>query len=238
MSCSDQTPSRKVPDAINLQIPNSQMLKSLVEVVKLLSADTNFKHVSAVLDDNAELKRQTYAKDEEIINLTEKIKNMERAKEIAYNEMFEANNREREKLAGVMKDIASLNTSIQEKNNVIAEHRQIVENLNQRLQNLDVDYEGEQQKVRQANQDIDGLQKNLKSKDVVIEELKSAGSKIKRAFTTSETRLKELEKKMASFQEKMQTDSARLLELEGYAAECFNDDETILYVTKQLIWIS
>jgi hypothetical protein len=72
MSCSDQTPSRKVHDAIDLQTPNSQMLKSLVEVVKSLSTDTNFKHVSAILNDNAELKWQTYAKDEEIINLTEK----------------------------------------------------------------------------------------------------------------------------------------------------------------------
>lgn len=218
-------------NTIDLQTNGFQTLKSLITVVEALTQDTSFKYASAVLEEDTRLRKHIASQNEELTKLTNKIKELEAIKETTYREMFDVNEKEKKRHAEAVKSIDSLKAIIQEKEQIIAEQRNEIEELQQRLQNLEVSYKDEKEKVACANHDIDELQKTLKSKDVYIEELKTAGSKMKRGFTNLEKKYNDLQNENLHIEKTMQKDSARLHELEGYAASFCEDEEAALYVS-------
>jgi chromosome segregation ATPase len=221
-------------NAIGLQTASSQPLKGLVEAVKTLSSDANFDWASAIVEENTTLQKQVAFKDEELNKLIEKMKKEAAAKETTYNEMFEANQREKNKRTEALRRVSSLEATTREKENIITEQNKAVDDLKQQHQNLNALYKKEQENVARANSGIDELQKSLKSKDSLIEDMKTAGSKIKRTLTASDAKVKELERKNTSLEEKLKNDSARLQELEGYTSKRCEASEKTLYVSYEM----
>jgi chromosome segregation ATPase len=218
MSVESQAASITVASTDHTHAANFQIMKVFIEAVKTLSLDSSYQQASAILDENASLSQQISTKNEELAALNETIKNVEMARDTTYGEMFEANQKEKNKCAEASKEIGSLKATIQEKEKVAADQKQMYDDISQQLENLRASYKKEHDKILQANQDIDGLQQNLKSKDSRIEDLRVAGSKIKQAYARLETQVKELEGKNASLEKTLRNDSARRHELEGYAA--------------------
>lgn len=219
------------PSTVNLNTTSTQQLdfvRSFINGVNALSLETSFKNVSALIDENGTLRKQIDAKDEEI-------KKLGAVKELAYNEMFEANHKERSKQTELLKQVNMLKVTIREKEDVIATQITTINDRNQQLQILKDLYEKEQKTVALASKDIDELQENIKRKDAYIDELKTGGSKIKKKCITLETTVKSLEESKASLEERLHEDSAKLQELQGYAATYCEDKQNVLYVPPKAI---
>ncbi|KKA21590.1 hypothetical protein T310_4377 [Rasamsonia emersonii CBS 393.64] len=127
--------------------------------------------------------------------------------------------------------VASLESSVQEKENALTEQKKTIDDLKSQLQNLEKSYEEEKAKVTQSHKDIDELQKKLKERNEFIEKMKKAGSAIKQKLTAAETKVTELETANSSLQEQLQAKSEKLHELEGFAAE-YNEEEEDSLVEK------
>lgn len=217
----------KLPTDVNsASVQPLDVMTSLINAVNALSLDTSFKNASALIDEMRSLHEQVRSKDEEIDKLNT-------AKETAYNEMFEANQKERNKHAEVLNQVDILKATIQGKEDTITTQVSTINNLKQQLQDLTDLYKKEQRTVAQANKDIDGLLENIKHKDAYIESLKTAGSKSKKGFKTLEVKAKLLEESKIFLEEKLLRDSAALQELQGYVATYCNDKEEDMYVTSR-----
>lgn len=70
---------------------NFQALKSLVKAVDSLAQDSSYKYAFALLEDNAQMRKQINLQNKESAKLSEKIKEIEAVKEAAYKEMFDVN---------------------------------------------------------------------------------------------------------------------------------------------------
>lgn len=229
MSSGDQSIS-STANATEMHADNFQALKSLIIAVDSLAQDSSYKYASALLEDNTRLRTQINLQNEESARLWDKIKEIEAVKETAYKEMFDVNVKEKQRHVKATEAVNSLKAAIHEKEEALSAQREKIEALNQQLQNLESSYKEEKETVVRANQDIDDLQKTVKTKDVHIEELKTAGSKIKRGFGDLQKKHKDLETAKSQTDEKMNNCLTRLNELEGYAATFCQDKEAVLYV--------
>lgn len=203
----------------NFQPNGVETLKTLVTVVKALTNDSSFKFASAVLEENAKLRKQIESQQADLARLTNRAKDLETVKATAYQEMFDMNEKERLKYADACKEIDSLKAKIRENEQTIADQKKRIDDVNREIQEVKQVYDKEKQKVVSANHDIDELQNTLKSKESQIDELKTAGSKLKQAHTSLKSKYKELDSEKSQVEEKMRQNSSRLIELEGYAVE-------------------
>lgn len=228
MSTGDQSSSPA--DATEMHANNFQALKSLVKAVDSLAQDSSYKYASALLEDNAQMRKQIKLQNEESIRLSDKIKEIEAVKEAAYKEMFDVNVKEKQRHAEAMEAVNLLKAAIHEKEEALSAQREEIEVLNRQFQNLETSYKKEKETVVRANQDIDNLQKTVKTKDSHIEELKTAGSKMKQGFRELQKKHKDLEEAKSQTDSKMNNCLTRLNELEGYTATFCQDEEAVLYV--------
>jgi chromosome segregation ATPase len=229
MSSGDQS-SSSTTNATEMHADNFHALKSLIIAVDTLTQDSSYIYASALLEDNTRLRKQINLQNEESARLSDKVKEVEAVKETAYKEMFDVNVKEQQRHVEAMEAVSSLKSAIHEKEEALAAQREEIEALNRQLQNSETSYKKEKETVVRANQDIDDLQAIVKTKDVHIEELKTAGSKIKRGFGELQKKHKDLEAAKSQTDEKMNNCLTRLNELEGYAATFCQDEEAVLYV--------
>jgi len=209
----------KLPTDVNsASVQPLDVMTSLIDAVNALSLDTSFKNASALVNEMRSLHEQVRSKDEEIDKLNT-------SKETAYNEMFEANQKERNKHTEVLNQVDTLKATIQGKEDTIATQVSTINNLKQQLQDLTDLYKKEQGTVSRANKDIDGLQENIKRKEADIEALKTTNSKTKKGYKTLEAKAKSLEESKISLEEKLLRDSTALQELQGYVATYCEDKE-------------
>jgi myosin heavy subunit len=204
-----------------------QDMKKLMDVVKALSQDKTYKGAYAVFDEHSRLRKEIQTRDEDLRN----VKEMVAKKEVAVEEMFEANRKESQKHAEVKQQIDTLEKKIKEREEMITNQKKAVEDLNQKVHKLENTVKENKDKVVQANKDIDVLQERLKGKDVEIDTLKTAGSKMKRAYEALNAKAKGLEVAKEALDQQIQKNSARVKELEGYAIGYGVEDGNTLYAS-------
>lgn len=220
-------------NSIDIQNNGVQALKALVTAVKSLTHDTSFQYASAVVEEDARLRKQIESQSAEVTRLTGREKELEVIKETTYREMFDVNEQERLKNAGACKEIEMLNAKIQENEQIIAELKEKTDALEKKVQDVQRVYDKEKEKVIQTNEDITEFQKIIKDKEKLVDELKSGGSKLKRAYENLQMKHKDLETDKSRIEQEIKQKSSRLSELEGYAVEFNDDTEAVLYVMIQ-----
>jgi predicted nucleic acid-binding Zn-ribbon protein len=88
-------------------------------------------------------------------------------------------------------------------------------------------------KIIQANKDLTKLQKVIKDKEKLVDELKSDASKTERAYEDLQTKHKDLKTDKSRIEQEIKQKASRLGELEGYAVKFNEDTEAVLYVMIQ-----
>lgn len=224
-----QSSSPTPVQAINQQAGGVQAFKDVFGHLKTFSSDASFEKVFAVFDEITHLQRQLESRDEELARLKEEIKDKDKKKEIAINEMFGANQKEKSKHDEILGRVRSLETSVQEKEAALVEQNRTADSLTNQLESLKSSYAEEKAKVTQAHDDIDTLQQNLKDKDATIDKMKAAGSELKQILSTTKKKVKDLEETKTSLEESLHTNVARLSELEGFAVGYEEGEEDSLY---------
>jgi chromosome segregation ATPase len=216
--------------------PNFQAMKIFIEAVRALSSDASFRAASAVMDETTKLQKQVESKDEELAKLRTKINDLERTKEMVYNEMFEANQKEKNKQAEILTRVTGLQATVREKENALTEQEKMIDVLKIQIEKLETMHENEKADAERAHKDVNELQQKLKERDDLIENMKDAESTMKEKLTTAESKVEELEKTNASLKEQLETSSARLQELEGFAVQFHEEKEESLYAIEQILY--
>jgi chromosome segregation ATPase len=221
-------------NSIDIQNNGFQSLKALVTAVISLTHDTSFQYASAVVEEDAQLRKQIESQNAEVTRLIGREKELEAIKETTYREMFDFNEREKLKNAEARKEIERLTTKIQENEQKIAELNTKTNALEKKVQDAQRLYDKEKDKIIQANKDITKFQKIIKDKEKLVDELRSEASKTERAFETLQTKHKELKTDKSRIEQEIKQKASRLGELNGYAVEFNEDTELVLYVMIQL----
>ena len=108
-------------NSIDIQNNGFQSLKALVTAVISLTHDTSFQYASAVVEEDARLRKQIDSQNAEVTRLIGREKELEAIKETTYREMFDVNEKEKLKNAEARKEIERLTAKIQENEQKIAE---------------------------------------------------------------------------------------------------------------------
>ncbi|GAM40404.1 hypothetical protein TCE0_039f12734 [Talaromyces pinophilus] len=215
-------------NSIDIQNNGFQSLKALVTAVISLTHDTSFQYASAVVEEDARLRKQIESQNAEVTRLIGREKELEAIKETTYREMFDFNEREKLKNAEARKEIERLTTKIQENEQKIAELNTKTNALEKKVQDAQRLYDKEKDKIIQANKDITKFQKIIKDKEKLVDELRSEASKTERAFETLQTKHKELKTDKSRIEQEIKQKASRLGELNGYAVEFNEDTELVL----------
>lgn len=217
-------------NSTSLQADGLQVLRSLVTAVEALTHDTSFKFASEVVEEDSRLRKQIGLQQAEVTRLTEREKQLEAVKEIAYREMSNMNEKEKLKNAEARKEIGMLEAKIQENEQTIAELKKKTAGLEMEVKNAKHIYDEEKKRLLLAKEDITKLQKFIKDQGKLVDELRAGGSKVQRAYENLQMKYRDLETDKSLIEEEIKQKSSRLDELEGYTVEFNNGTDMVLYV--------
>lgn len=206
-------PSISTPDALDADV-----VKTFFAQLKLLTPTAGFDAISAVYNQNTKLHSELRSKDLELAKVKEEMKEQEKRKEIALNEIFEANDKEKKRHKATKEQVLSLRMDIGEKEKRISERNQVIDALEKQVKNLHLDNAKEKEKLAHTEKKTNTLQESIQGKESTINKMKSAGEELEEKFAASKKRIKELEDETASLKRSLVTTQARLTKLEGFTA--------------------
>ncbi|KAJ5161927.1 hypothetical protein N7492_007319 [Penicillium capsulatum] len=201
-----------------LPLVNSGSLEGFIKYIGILSASSETQFASAVLD-------QIHSQDEELKTLRKKIRDVEESKRTTVNDMFTANETERAKRREYAAQIESLSATINERESKIDEHAKNLGALQQEMAKLESANSQERAKLSQSAKTISTLQSSLKEKDQMIDQLKTAGSKLKSAFSSEKKKKEELEVTNTAMNAELHAVQGYIQKLENFRVQSSDIDE-------------
>lgn len=209
-----------------------QILKSFIDTVKTLSLDTTYESASKVLDEKSRLRDEIRGKDEELLQMKEKLEKVQ----TTVDGMFEMNRTQKSKHESDLERISVLESTIKENETKMTHQVTHIDLLSKRVKELQASNDVEKASVEKATREIGELKEEVKKKDNVIETHKAGGQKAKQAYKAMESKAKELEKEKEIQDQNLQQTSAKLHELENYALPCGEEDEDGLLTKFFSLW--
>ncbi|OJJ36064.1 hypothetical protein ASPWEDRAFT_69291 [Aspergillus wentii DTO 134E9] len=196
--------------------------------LRAISSEAGLRSITTVHGENAKLYDQLKGKDEEISKLKKEMRTQDERKWTAMEEMFSANEREKDLHKATQKQLQALEKTQADKDKVIYERNGKIKALEKELQQLQSDYAKESSDLKKANTEINTLHQTIKERDTTVEKMKTAGSDLKEKLSAAKKRAKELEEGTASAQQALEKVQARLTRVEGFAGELIEHDEETL----------
>lgn len=206
-------------------VVNSASLKGFIKYVGILASTSESQFASAVLGEITQQREQIHYQNEELKKLQNEILDINEAKRITIENMYAANENEKEKQRDSATHLESLRATVNEKENKVAEYSNSLVAAQQKMAKLESTCSQETAKVSQSAKDISTLQANLKEKDKMIDQLKSTGSKLKLILSSEQKKTEDLEAANASMTTELQAVRAHIQKLEGFPAQSSKIDD-------------
>ena len=208
-----------------LPLVNSGSLEGFIKYMGILASSPESQFASAVLGEITQQREQIHSQDEELKKLQMELLQIQETKRTTINDMLTANETERAKQRDSATQIESLHATVYEKESKIAEYSKNEGALQQEMAKLKSNYSLEVAKVSQSAKDISTLQANLKEKDKMIDQMKTAGSKLKSVLSSQQKKNEELESANASMSTELQATRARIQKLEDFPVQSSDIDD-------------
>lgn len=197
-----------------LPMANSGSLEGFIKYMGILASSSESQFATTVLGEITQQREQIQSQDEEL-----------KENQITINGMFKANQDEKSKQKDSAMQIESLRAAVDEREREIAEYSKNLELYQQEIAKLKSTCSQEEAKVSQSTKDISTLQANLKERDKMIDQMKTAGSKLKSKLSFEQGKNGELEAASASMRTELQRVRARIQKLEDFAVQSSDVDE-------------
>ncbi|EFR04885.1 hypothetical protein MGYG_07886 [Nannizzia gypsea CBS 118893] len=218
------------------QTPDVQAMKDVLARLKELLSAPGFNALSAVYNENTKLQNQLQARDEDIKKLREEMEKKEKHKEIAMDEMFAANEKEKNKHNKTIEQVKELQTAAGESEKHLAEQQAVINELKDKHAKLESDYASQAEHLTRADKDIGDLKKTLKEREAYIDKLKAAGSEQKQILLSQKKNIKELGDQISSLEGSLQANQSQLSKLEGFAVGYQEIDEASIVNKFDELW--
>ena len=183
---------------------NSGSLRGFVKYMGILASSSEAQFASAVLGEITQQRERNHFQEEELKKLRKEILEINETKRTTIADMFIANENEKAKQRDLATQIKSLRATVDAKESKIAEYSKDLGALKQKIAKLEVNLSQEVAKTSQSTKDISILREDLKEKEKMIDQLKTAGKSLKSKFSTEENKRKDLEAANASMDTELQ----------------------------------
>lgn len=204
---------------------NSDSIQSFLKQVSVLASSPESRAATDVLEEIGHQREQVHARDEELKKAQNEILDLKERKRVAIEEMFAANESEKGKQKEALGRVESLCVSVKQKDKCLAEYSKQVQELRQQVDSLKSSYSLELGKVSQSAKYISTIQQNLKEKDKIIEEMKTAGSSLKTMLSSMQQKMEGLEAEKVTLNKELQTSQGQLRNLESFTVQQLELDE-------------
>lgn len=195
-------------------LANTGSLEGFIKYLSILASSPDSQFAATVLGEITKQREQIQSQDEEL-----------KENKITINGMFKANQDEKSKQQDSASQIESLRATVHKKEIEIAGYSTKLGSLQQEIVNLKATCSQEAAKVSQSVKDITTLQKNSKEKDKTIDQMKTAGSKLKLTLSAEQQKSKELEAANASMRTELQEIRDRIQKMEDFTVQCSDIDD-------------
>ncbi|KAJ6007485.1 hypothetical protein N7540_011461 [Penicillium herquei] len=222
----------------DLPLVNSGSLEGFIKYLGILASSPECEFASAVLGEIAQQRQEICSKNEELKELQQEISQIKKTKETTIDDMFAANEKERARQKASATQIESLRATVHEREIKTAELSRSVESLHEEIEYLKSTCSQEVAKVSQSAKDITTLQNNLKEKDKIIDQMKTAGSKLKSALSSKEKKNGELEAANASMSTELQAIRARIQRMDDFLVQSSDIDDDFVTTVFTSLWTS
>ncbi|KAJ6019980.1 hypothetical protein N7522_000055 [Penicillium canescens] len=219
-----------------LPLVNSGSLEGFIKYMGILASSSESQFASAVIGEITQQREQIHSQDEELKKLQKEILYIQETKRTTINDMLTANETERAKQTDSATQIESLHATVDEKESKIAEYSKDLEGLQQEVANLKSTCSLEIAKVSQSAEDISTLQANLKEKDKMIDQMKTARSKLKSMLSSQQKKNEDLETANASMSTELQAVRARIQKLEDFPVQSSDIDDDFVTTKFARLW--
>jgi chromosome segregation ATPase len=157
--------SSKSGDFDALPLANTGSLEGFIKYLGILASSSESKFAATVVAEITQQREHIQSQEEEL-----------KRNQTTINGMFQFNQDEKAKQKDSATQIESLRATVNEKESKIAEYSKSLEFQKQEITELKSARSKEIAKVSQSTKDITTHQENLKDKDKVIDQMKTAGS--------------------------------------------------------------
>lgn len=147
--------------------------------------------------------------------------------DVGTEEMHLGNEDEKARQKDFATQIESLRATVHEREIKIAELSRNVESLRKEVGDLKSACSQEVAKLSQSVKDITTLQNNLKDKDKVIDQMKTAGSKLKSVLSSEQKKNGELEAANASMSTELRAIRARIEKMDDFTVQSSDIDDDL-----------
>lgn len=207
-------PSLKSGECDTVPLAGTGSLEGFIKSLGILASSPESQFAATVLGEITQQREQIQSQDEEL-----------KENKITIKGMFKANHDEKLKQQDSAMQIESLRATVHEKEIEIAEYSKKLGSLQQEISNLKLTCSQEAAKVSQSVKDITTLQNNSKEKDRTIDQMKTAGSKLKLMLASEQKKSKELEDANASMSTELQAIRHRIQKMEDFTVQCSDIDD-------------
>ncbi|KAJ5111857.1 hypothetical protein NUU61_001487 [Penicillium alfredii] len=209
----------------DLPLASTGRLEGFIKYLGILASSPESEFASAVLGEIAQKRQEIYSQDEELKKLQQEISHIKKTKETTIDDMFAANEKERAKQKASATQIESLRATVHEREIKIAELSRNVESLHEEIEDLKSTCSQEDAKLSQSAKDITTLQNNSKEKDKMIDQMKTAGSKLKCVLSSEQKKNGELEATNASMSTELQAVRAHIQRMDNFIVQSSDIDD-------------
>ncbi|KAJ5300253.1 hypothetical protein N7508_007496 [Penicillium antarcticum] len=220
-----ETPSLNSGNHDATPVVNSGSLEGFIRYIGVLASSSESQFASAVLGEITQQREKIQYQDAELKRLQNEILDMKERKRITIEDMYAVNENEKAKQRDSATHIEKLRATVDEKENKITEYSQTLRATQEEIAKLESTCSQELAKVSQSAKDIDTLQTNLKDKDRMIDQMKTAGSKLKSILSSEQKKKEELEAANASMNTELRAVKAYIQRLESFPAQSSDIDE-------------
>ncbi|CAG8261520.1 unnamed protein product [Penicillium salamii] len=219
-----------------LPLVNSGSLEGFIKYMGILASSAESQFASNVLDEIAQQREKNFSQEKELTNLRREILDIKETKRTTIEDMFAANENERAKQRDAATQIESLRATVNEKESMIAKYCRDSGALQQKIAKLESTVSQEGAKVSQFVKDISTLQASLKEKDKMLDQMKTAGSKLKSMLLSEQKKNEDLEAASASMNTELRTAKANLQRLKEVPVPSSEIDEKYISTKFTGLW--
>ncbi|KAJ5549653.1 hypothetical protein N7513_006887 [Penicillium frequentans] len=209
----------------DLPLANTGSLEGFIKYLGILASSPESEFASAVLGEIAQQRQEIQSQNEELKKLHQELSHLKKTKESTIDDMFAANEKERARQRASATETESLRATVHEREIKVAELSSNVESLHEEIEDLKSTCSQEVVKLSQSAKDITALQNHLKEKDKMIDQMKTAGSKLKSVLSLKEKKTEELEAANTSMSTELQSIRAHIQKMDDFLVQFSDIDD-------------
>ena len=190
------------------RLPNTKAVADFFTQLKTLTSTADFSETLAVCEENTNLRNQLKCKHDQITKVENEMREKDKNKEVAINEIIEANGKEKDRHKDTQGQVQALQKSLENKERCVNKQIKDIVDLEGRLENMRSD-----------------SNKEITDKISSIDGLKAAKLELNDRVSMVGKKARKLEEKNSSLEQSLKATQARLKKVEGFAARNLEDDE-------------